>query len=110
MKTFDIRGLAGEAREGEYVFGYKDTGSHACYMIYGELKPGERGRRVRPGPGHEEMVLAQKGDLVLTGRFEGTLSEGTAFHIVGDDECFLENPSDDVAVYIIAGGHSGGGH
>ncbi len=40
MKKTDLRGRA-EKGDGEYVFGAADTDSHACYMIYGILKPGE---------------------------------------------------------------------
>ncbi len=109
MKTFETRKRALE-EGGEYVLGVKDTGSHACYMIYGVLGPGEKGRLIKPGAGHEELVLAGKGDLVVTGAMTGTLREGTSFHITGDDECFLENPSGGEAVYIVAGGHSEGGH
>ncbi len=109
MRIFDIRNKAAE-EGGEYVLGLKDTGSHACYMIYGVLKSGEKGRLIKPGEGHEELVLAQKGDIAVTGRMRGTLREGTSFHIVGDDECFLENLSSGEAVYIVAGGHSDAGH
>lgn len=109
MKTFDIRRRAVEGG-GEYVLGVKDTGSHACYMIYGALKPGEKGRLIKPGEGHEELVLAARGDFVVKGKMSGILKEGTSFHIVGDEECFLENPSSEEAVYIVAGGHSEGGH
>jgi hypothetical protein len=109
VKTFELRAQA-LAEGGEYVLGVKDTGSHACYMIYGVLKPGEEGRLIKPGAGHEELVLAQKGGLAVTGKLDFTLGEGTAFHVRGDDECFLSNPSSEEAVYVVAGGHSGGGH
>ncbi|MEJ2313922.1 MAG: hypothetical protein P8Y85_03925 [Nitrospirota bacterium] len=111
MKTFDLRTKALE-EGGEYVLGVKDTGSHACYMIYGVLRPGEEGRLVKPGAGHEELVLAQRGDLAVTGgKLSFTLGEGTAFHIRGEEECFLSNPSAEEAVYVVSGGHSSGeGH
>ena len=99
------------AESGEYILGFQDTDSHACYMIYGVLKPSEKRRVVKPGKGHEEIVLAIKGDLQVTGYFSTTLKEGFAFHIKGDDECFfLENKSNFHAVYVIAGGHSDEGH
>jgi len=41
MKKLDIKAIA-EEQNGEYVFGSADTGSHACYMIYGRLMPGEK--------------------------------------------------------------------
>lgn len=109
MKTFDVREGAASSG-GEYVLGVKDTGSHACYMIYGALNPGEKGRSIKPGKGHEEIVLSVRGEISVTGRFTGALREGEAFHIAGEDECFLENTGEDTAVYIAAGGHSAGGH
>jgi redox-sensitive bicupin YhaK (pirin superfamily) len=80
------------------------------YMIYGILKPKEKGRLVMPGAGHEEIVLVVKGNLKVTGYYSGSVEEGSAFHIKDEQECFLENPSKIEAVYIIAGGHSKSGH
>jgi hypothetical protein len=109
MKIFEVSRKAQE-EGGEFVLGVKDTGTHACYMIYGVLKTGEKGRLIKPGAGHEELVLAMRGDLGVSGKLSGTLREGTSFHIAGDDECFLENLSSAEAVYVVAGGHSEGGH
>jgi hypothetical protein len=109
MKTFDVVSKA-VGEDGEYVLGYKDTGTHACYMIYGRLGPGEEGRLIKPGKGHEEIVMAVRGDLEVSGHLSGTLKEGTAFHVAGDVSCYLGNPSDEEAVYIASGGHSAGGH
>jgi hypothetical protein len=106
MKKIDIQSRALSEENGEYVLGLEDTGSHACYMIYGVLKPGEKGRRIKPGRGHEEIVLAMKGDLILKGDISGRLEQGSAFHIVGEASAFLDNPGPDEAVYVIAGGHS----
>ncbi len=58
MKIFDVKNMAVDAKFGEYIVGYKETGSHACYLIYGILKPGEKDRLVKPGKGHEEIILA----------------------------------------------------
>jgi hypothetical protein len=110
MKTFELNNKATDSEKGEYIFGFQETGSHACYMIYGILRPKEKGRLVNPGKGHEEIVLAIKGDFEVTGCFLGILKEGSAFYIKGEDKCFLENPGDSEAVYIIAGGHSEKGH
>lgn len=79
-------------------------------MIYGILKPGEKGRLIKAGAGHEEIVLAMKGDFEVTGHYSVTLKEGAAFHIAGANECFLENKGIFEAVYIISGGHSEGDH
>lgn len=110
MKIFELKNKALLSENGEHILGSQETGSHACYMIYGILKPGEKGRVIKPGEGHEEIVLAMKGDIAVTGHCAGTLKEGSAFHIDGEDECFLENKGISDAVYIIAGGHSEGGH
>ena len=106
MKIFDLRNGAIHSERREYLLGFREIGSHACYMIYGILRPNEKSRLVKPGPGHEEIVLAMKGDLEVTGHYSGSLKEGSAFHIEGDRESFLENRGESEAVYIIAGGHS----
>ena len=110
MKTFDLNAAATTSPEGEAIFGLEQTGSHACYMVYGILKPGEKERLVKPGRGHEELVLAAAGDLHVTGCFTGVLKEGLAFHVAGESECRLENRGDSDAWYVIAGGHSEAGH
>lgn len=109
MKKFDLKSMA-ETQNNEYVFGSADTGSHACYMIYGMLKPGEKGREIKPGKGHEEMLLAAGGCLYVTGAFEGILEEGSTIHLAGEQSCYLENKGSSEAVYVIAGGHAEHGH
>jgi hypothetical protein len=106
MKIFELRNKAIHSKNRESLLGYRETGSHACYMIYGILKSKEKQRLVKPGPGHEEIVLAMKGDLGVTGYDSGTLKEGSAFHLEGDQECLLTNAGESDAIYIIAGGHS----
>jgi hypothetical protein len=109
MKKTDLREKA-EISGGEYVFGAADTGSHACYMIYGILKPGEKERMIRPGNGHEEIIVSVRGQMSITGHYSGPLAEGHAFHLAGEQTCFIENRGDSDAVYIVAGGHSGREH
>ncbi|RPJ13130.1 MAG: hypothetical protein EHM30_12085 [Desulfobacteraceae bacterium] len=109
MKIIESRKRALSSGAGEYILGLEDTGSHACYMIYGVLKPGEKGRLIKPGTGHEEILLAVKADLELSGAYSGHLEEGKAFHVAGDTAIFLENRGSVEAVYVIAGGHSAGG-
>ena len=111
MRMFEVRNSAIQSKKGEFLVGFQETGSHACYMIYGVLKPGDKARSVKPGPGHEEIVLAMKGDLEVTGFYSGGLKEGFALHLAGDQECILENRGESDAEYIISGGHSeAGGH
>ena len=109
MKSLNLK-ISAKHNRGEYVFGAADTGSHACYMIYGTMKPGEKGREIRPGKGHEEMVLAALGSFSVSGDVAGVLEEGSAFHLAGEQTCHLENRGENDAVYIIAGGHSDRGH
>ena len=108
MKLFDVAGKV--QGSGEYILGARETGSHTCYLVYGALRPGEKGREFRPGHGHEELVLALSGDLRLTGNYNGTLRQGQALHLAGDEVVFAENTGNSQALYVIAGGHAGHHH
>jgi len=111
LKKYAIKHLAGKEEGGEYVLGLKDLHTHACYLIYGELAPGEEGRKICPGEGHEEILMAVKGELEVSGGgFDGTLAEGEAAHFRGAEECILKNPGTGPAAYVLAGGHSEEGH
>ncbi len=106
MRTFDIATLA-TTQGGEYVLGMKDLETHACYMIYGIMQPGEGQRLVTPGDAHEEILCAVDGDLVIQSeKGEFALRRGHAVHIKEDASFFLMNPSTDkTVIYIAAGGH-----
>jgi hypothetical protein len=108
MRVFDVKDEVGES--GEYILGLEQTGSHACYLIYGTMQPDEKGRELKPGKGHEELFLAVKGDFIVAGHQKGIAREGQAIHLKGEDTCWLENAADSVAMYIVSGGHSDGGH
>ena len=110
MKTYEMKDQAINSENRERLLGHRDTGRHGCYMIYGFLKPKEKGRRVNPGVGHEEILLAMEGNLEVTGYHSGNVKEGSALYLEGQQECFLENRGESDAVYIIAGGHSAEGH
>jgi hypothetical protein len=111
MRIFELKNKATYGEKGEFLLGLRETGSHACYMIYGILKSKEKARLIKPGTGHEEIVLAMKGNLEVSGFYSGSLKEGSAFHMQGEQTCYLENPGESDAIYIIAGGHSEiGGH
>ncbi len=106
MKAFDLEKLA-TAEGGEYVLGLKDLHTHACYMIYGVLQPGEGRRLVRPGEGHEEILCAVEGPIVLhIDSGDMLLERGHAVHIKEDQSFHISNPSDRVVAYVMAGGHS----
>lgn len=95
---------------GEQLLGSRDTGSHACYVIYGKLKPGEQGRELKPGRGHEELILVLNGELQMSGQSSGTLKQGQAVHLRGDETLSVGNKGASEAVYVVAGGHSDEGH
>lgn len=104
MRLFDIKEKVRDT--GEYILGLNDTGSHACYLIYGKILPFEKGRQIKPGQGHEELFMAIKGDFNVTGDFSGIIKEGQAIHLKEEETCYIENLGDSVAIYVIAGGHS----
>lgn len=108
MKIFEVISQVGDS--GEYILGAEATGSHACYLIYGRLQGLEQGRQLKPGKGHEELLLAVKGDLRFTGSSAGLLRQGQALHLQGEETLWLENPAPEPAVYVLAGGHAAGGH
>ncbi len=108
-KKINLREKAARS-EGEYVFGAADTGSHACYMIYGILQAGEKDREIKPGKGHEEIITSLGGSLKLTGHHNCILEEGEAIHLADEQTCLLENTGNCEIFYIIAGGHSSRGH
>ncbi len=110
MKTYELKEKAANAESGEHILGFEESGTHACYMIYGILKPGQKGRLVKPGKEHEEMVLSVTADIEVSGFFSGILKKGSAIHNHGENECFLENKGSEEVVYVIAGGHSEDGH
>ncbi len=98
-----------ENAEGELILGLKQLGTHACYLIYGVLEPGQTGRQIRPGPGHEEICLVAGGEVeVVVAGERYPLTAGHAFHLAGEDSVVLDNPGTERAVYVIAGGHTPG--
>lgn len=106
MKAFDLQKLA-QSEGGEYVLGAKDLHTRACYLIYGLLSPGEGDRLVKPGAGHEEILCAVSGPLLMHTRMGDILLElGHAVHIREDDSFLISNPGDGPVVYVISGGKS----
>ena len=107
MKLFDLAARARGSGEGEYVLGAADLHTHACYLIYGLVEPGASPRRLRPGPGHEEIFCVVSGALRLEGR-TGVVAAGQAFHLQGEEELLATAEGSEPAVYVAAGGHSPG--
>ncbi len=115
MRIFNVQTQVPDS--GEYVLGAEQTGSHGCYLVYGRMGPHEKGRKLKAGIGHEEIFLAIKGQFVVTSDATGEtkkasprLNEGQAFHLTGESSYRLENATASEAVYVLAGGHSSGGH
>ncbi len=110
MKIFEIDRLANE-QGGEYVLGMKDLHTHACYMVYGVLGPNEADRLVKPGSGHEEILVPVTGPVHVTSeRDDFVLEKGNAVHIKEDQSFFISNKTDQQVIYVLAGGHAGGHH
>ncbi|MDD3580035.1 MAG: hypothetical protein PHW74_03315 [Desulfobacca sp.] len=110
IKIYDLLSRA-RAEGGETVLGRDDLDTHACYLIFGCLEPGQGGRVLKPGEGHEEIICLVSGQAVLIspeGRLD--LKPGQAFHLVGDATYTLENLGSEPAIYLAAGGHSPGHH
>jgi hypothetical protein len=110
VKTFDCL-VRAKAEGGETILGTEELETQACYLIYGILEPGQKGRAINPGTGHEEIFCLVAGMATLVGP-DGpqNLKIGEAFHLKGDVSYTLENHQKMPAVYIAAGGHSGEGH
>jgi len=108
LKVYDVAGRA--PREGgETVLGLKDLGTHACYLLYGVLNPGEEPRILKPGDGHEEIILAISGAIKISGpQGELILQPGQAIYLIGAEshEATAAGPGE--ARYVAAGGHSAG--
>ncbi|MBU0514951.1 MAG: cupin domain-containing protein [Proteobacteria bacterium] len=95
--------------DGELILGRKQLETHACYLIYGVIEPGQTGRPVKPGVGHEEICLLARGEVeVVVDHDRYPLAAGHAFHLRGEESVTLENPGQEPAVYVIAGGHTPG--
>ena len=108
MKVFEVASRI--VWSGEYILGFDETGSHACYLIYGVLRVGEKGRELRPGRGYEEMIMVVTGGLTLTGAVAVTLKQGQAIHLKGEETCFAENRTASEAVYVVSRGHRASSH
>jgi hypothetical protein len=110
LKVYDVAGRA--PREGgETVLGLEDLGTHACYMLYGVLNPGEEPRILKPGEGHEEIILAVSGAIQVSGpQGSLTLQPGQAIYLQGAAtyEAVALGPGE--ARYVAAGGHTPGQH
>ena len=108
MKLYNVSDLALN-NKGEYVLGSADLHTHACYFIYGILKKGDKGRLIKPGKGHEEIVCLVSGEVKFMRDKESfILKPGQAFYLKGDETYMVENNGNNDAVYVIAGGHSEG--
>jgi len=103
--------MRAKAEGGETVLGSQELETEACYLIYGILEPGQKGRVLNPGPGHEEILCLVAGVATLVGPDgQQDMKLGEAVYLKGDVTYTLENHQKMPAVYVAAGGHSAGGH
>jgi len=108
LKVFDLAARA--PREGgETVLGLKDLHTHACYMLYGILLPGDEPRNLQPGPGHEEIFVVLSGAMEIKGQAETRLVQaGQAFYLQGDQVLTATAAGPGETRYVAAGGHTPG--
>ncbi|MCB2227369.1 MAG: hypothetical protein KQH53_11885 [Desulfarculaceae bacterium] len=108
IKIWDLEGRV--LREGgETVLGLKDLQTHACYMLYGVLEPGGEPRVLKPGEGHEEIILAISGAININGPDgELTLRPGQAVYLKGAETWQATCAGEAEARYVAAGGHTPG--
>jgi uncharacterized cupin superfamily protein len=108
LKVFDLAGRA--PREGgETVLGLKDLGTHACYMLYGIISPGEEPRTLKPGEGHEEIVLVIAGQMRVQGQeVDLVLQPGQAIYLKGEQTLAATAAGPLEVRYVAAGGHTPG--
>jgi len=108
IKLYDLVALAA-SQGGETVLGLRDLGTHACYLIYGRIEPGEEPRLLKPGEGHEEIFLVISGIMSLKGPgVEQIVSAGHAFHLQGAETWQAAAMGPKPVLYVAGGGHNPG--
>ncbi|MBI5233163.1 MAG: hypothetical protein HY880_02285 [Deltaproteobacteria bacterium] len=104
MKVFKLPDIIESQGGAEYCMGRDALKTHAVYLVYGKVRPGETERKLMPGKGHEEILFVVKGSLnVKKDKMGFTVAEGEAFHLKEEEVFILDNPGQKEAVYIIAG-------
>ena len=107
-RTFDLPARA-LRQGGETVLGLEDLGTHACYMIYGVIEPDGEPRVLKPGSGHEEIILVLSGVMeIRSGEQSQTLQPGQAIYLKGEETWLASAPGPLETRYVAAGGHSPG--
>ena len=105
MKIYKLPQLADMDPGGEYSLSSEEIKSDAVYLDYGRLRPGEKSQRLTASEGHEEIVYIIKGTLrARHGKTIFQASAGEAFHCA--EELLLDNPNEDEAIYLAAGGRA----
>lgn len=93
-------------REGEYLVGFEQTGTHACYFLYGVLKTGEQ-RKMSPGRGHVEIISILEGEVeVLNSGKREKFVRGEGFVLEGEERVEVKATGGKPVIYVISGGHT----
>jgi uncharacterized cupin superfamily protein len=108
-QVYDLEGRV-RREGGETVLGLKELGTHACYMLFGVLDPGGEPRVLKPGQGHEEIILAISGAINLQGPDgeDVVLQAGQAIYLKGEETWLATCMGPAEARYAAAGGHTPG--
>lgn len=108
MKIYKLPELAESHPERRYLLGSKDLSTDAVYLGYRSIVPRGPEAELTPREGYEEVVYILKGSVrVKCARSEFSVKAGEAFHPAGPIR--LDNPEEEEAVYIVAGGRAMGG-
>ncbi|MBI5641014.1 MAG: hypothetical protein HZA17_11370 [Nitrospirae bacterium] len=106
MKIYNVSEAAIN-NEGEFVLGSAELKTQACYLVYGFLTEGEKGRELKPGKGHEEIICIARGEVILRrGDEETRVRQGEAFYMKGEETYLMYNRAVGETLYVIAGGHT----
>lgn len=84
MKIINIKDYL--LRKDEFIAGSEATGTHACYLIYGVLKSGEK-RSISPGTGHEEIYCILEGEVEVESHNEKSLlTKGQCIYLAEENQ------------------------
>ncbi|MBI5887726.1 MAG: hypothetical protein HZB82_03330 [Deltaproteobacteria bacterium] len=103
MKIYKLPYLADGSSDGSYLLDRKELKTDSAYLRYARLRPFESDRNICPRDGCEEIIFVVKGSLMVKqAKSAFTVAEGEAF--LSNGKLLVDNPNEEEAVYIAAGG------
>jgi len=103
MKIYKLPTLAEASTNGEYLLGHEEAETSSVYVLYGRLRPGQRGHKVALNEGHEEIICVVKGTMTVScGKKSFSVSAGEAFNPGAGGEVTMDNTGEGEAIFISA--------